>query len=224
MIDQKMTRRRRLPERLMRARRWHRAERGSLRARLWHLAVLHHRWYDWGGVVMTLTGREFCGNYDVPKGRHMWYRVVNGKFVTTYDYEDLDRVKGGRAAVDWKIFDVQDDGHTVMMGYYPGGPGGTTTFYGLDRKELNLFLRWLLVECKLRGEWFGVRRWLYFKALHAHVERKIPFTCQVTPDRGSGGYDHWHCQLKRRHEGKHRFNMYTWIGSGFGVEHEPADA
>ncbi len=159
MIDQKMTRRRRLPERLMRARRWHRAERGSLRARLWHLAVLHHRWYDWGGVVMTLTGREFCGNYDVPKGRHMWYRVVNGKF-----------------------------------------------------------------ECKLRGEWFGVRRWLYFKALHAHVERKIPFTCQVTPDRGSGGYDHWHCQLKRRHEGKHRFNMYTWIGSGFGVEHEPADA
>jgi hypothetical protein len=44
---------------------------------------------------------------------------------------------------------------------------------------------------------------------------------QVTPARGSGGYDHWHCQLKRRHEGKHR---YTWIGSGFGVEHEPADA
>lgn len=213
-----------LIERAMRARRWHRAEHGSLRHRLWDVVTDRRRWYDWGHPVMTLTGREYCGSYDPPRGRDMWYRVANGKFVTTYDYEDLDKVKGGREAAEWKIFDVQDDGHTVMMGYYPTGPEERTAFYGLDRKELNLFLQWLLIECKLRGEWLGIRRWVYFKALHAHVERKIPFTCQVTPDRGSGGYDHWHCQLKKRHEGKHRFVNYTWIGSGFGVEHEPADA
>lgn len=213
-----------LIERAMCARRWHRSEHGSLRHRLWDIVNLRHRWWDWGHPVMVLTGRENCGNYDPPRGRDMWYRPVSGKFVTTYDYRDLDKVKGGRANADWKIFDVQDDGHTVMMGYYPTGPEERIAFYGLDRREQALFLRWFLVECKLRGEWLGIRRWVYYKALHAAVERKIPFTCQVTPDRHSGGYTHWHCQLKKRHEGKHRFNNYTWIGEHFQVEYEPANA
>lgn len=210
-----------LIERAMRARRWHRSEHGSLRHRLWDIVNLRHRWWDWGHPVMVLTGRETCGNYDPPRGRDMWYRQTSrGRFETTYRYEDV-RDSGGEA---WKIFDVQDDGHTVMMGYYPTGPEERIAFYGLDRKELNLFLRWFLIECKLRGEWLGIRRWIYLKALHAAVERKIPFTCQVTPDRNSGGYTHWHCQLKKRHEGKHRFNNYTWIGEHFQVEYEPADA
>lgn len=126
-----------LIERAMRARRWHRAEHGSLRRRLWAIVTDRRHWWNWGHPVMTLTGRENCGNYDSPRGR-------------------------------------------------------------------------------------GVRRWIYLKALHAAVERKIPFTCQVTPDRNSGGYTHWHCQLKKRHEGKHRFGNYTWIGRDFQVEYEPA--
>lgn len=44
--------------------------------------------------------------------------------------------------------------------------------------------------------------------------RKIPFTCQQTPAQGSGGYDHWHCTLPRKHKGAHRFRNYTWAEGG----------
>lgn len=212
-----------LIERAMRARRWHRANDGSLRHRLWDIASSSYRWWDWGHPVMALVGRDDCGNWSPPRGRDMWYRDANGgRFETTYEYRDLDKKKSSREVGEWKIFDVQDDGFTIMMGYWPTDSAGRITFYGLDRKEQALFLRWYLVECKLRGEWLGLRRWIYYKALSAAVAKKVPFSCQAVPDRDSGGYNHWHCQLKKRHEGRHRYSSYTWIGRDFQVEYEPA--
>lgn len=48
-----------------------------------------------------------------------------------------------------------------------------------------------------------------------------------SPPKGSGGYSHWHCQLKRHHDGLHRFNNMTWgeiDGMELGVVHHPVDA
>lgn len=69
---------------------------------------------------------------------------------------------------------------------------------------------------------FGLRRWVYYKALHAAVDRKIPFTCQQVPPPNSGGYSHWHCELKRKHTGDHRRGAYTW--STGRVQHSPIDS
>lgn len=54
------------------------------------------------------------------------------------------------------------------------------------------------------------RSWLYSQALHASVHEKRPFACHATPAKGSGGYSHWHCQLKRRHTGPHRYRSMQW--------------
>lgn len=61
-----------------------------------------------------------------------------------------------------------------------------------------------------RLDWYGLRSWLYAQALHSAVHERKPFSCQAVPPRGTGGYDHWHCQLRRRHDGMHRFNNYVW--------------
>jgi hypothetical protein len=44
--------------------------------------------------------------------------------------------------------------------------------------------------------------------------RRVPF--------GSGGYDHWRCQLPRHRGPQHRYRNYTWIRSGATrVEYSP---
>lgn len=50
-----------------------------------------------------------------------------------------------------------------------------------------------------------------------------PFACQALPDRRSGGYRHWHCQLRKWHRGDHRFRNYTWAGPGHRVVHAPKE-
>lgn len=208
---------RKLANYLRKERGWHQLDSSTLRHRIWHIANRRRSWYDWGHPVMELIGRANHGSYDPPRGRDMWYRndPDSGHLVTTYSYNDL----GDKPTEsDWKIFDVQDDGHTIKMGYYGGG------FYGLDRREQRMFLRWYLIECKLRGEWLGLRRWAYYKALHAAVQFKVPFTCQRVPSKDSGGYSHWYCQLPRKHTGPHRVHNYRWSDSRGRVEYVPESA
>jgi hypothetical protein len=66
-----------------------------------------------------------------------------------------------------------------------------------------------------------LRSWLYTQGLHAAVHTKKPFACQAAPPRGSGGYSHWHCGLKRRHAGPHRYNNYEWDPTKPSVEYAP---
>lgn len=198
-----------------------RTREGSLAHRLASMVSDHHLWYDWGHRLMTLVGDYRTGSYDTPRGRDLWYRFADenearGRIITTHDYADVRATAG--QDVSWRIFDVQDDGHTVKIGFY----GDRIQHYGISRRELALFRRRDFWECRARGEWFGLRRWLYFKALHAAVHLKKPFACNVVPPRGTGGYSHWHCEERGKHD-VHRFRAYTWA-DGEKVQHAPLDA
>lgn len=187
---------------------------GTLRHRLQKTFGQRRPWWDWGHRVMTLVGRwDGTGHYSIPRGRDMWYyETGRGKFHTTFDYSEVRLYQWGDRA--WKVFDIQNDGFELHMGYWPEpGSNGNITFYDLNRHELKLFRHWDFWECRVRAEWFGLRRWIYYKALRAAVNQKRPFACNFTPPKGAGGYNHWHCQLKPSHRRKgepHRFNNYTF--------------
>lgn len=181
---------------------------GSLAHRVLTIVIDRHPWYDWGHRLMILVGEYRSGSYETPRGRDLWYRFedeneARGRIITTHDYADVRRTRG--EDVSWRIFDVQDDGHTVKLGFY----GDHIEHFGISRRELALFRRWDFWECRARAEWFGLRRWLYHRALHAAVHLKKPFACNLTPPRGSGGYSHWHCEMRGKHT-THRFRNYTW--------------
>lgn len=205
----------------------------------------HIPWWDWGHRLMALVGRNDTGSWGPPRVRDLY-------FLHEYEKGDLETGKPGRAWLrttrdgmtawdgrrgkhgreeSWKAFDSQDDGMTIRVGWL--GDDGRLHDTGIDgRKEIALFRRWLLWDSWVKAEWFGLRRWLYYKGLHAAVEIKVPFTCQLVPPAGSGGYSHWHCTVRRpllavlagrrtAHDGPHRFGSYRWVGSGARVEYEP---
>lgn len=175
---------------------------GGLIHRLATVATVRRPWYDWGHRIMPLVGVWRHGDYGTPRGRDLWYRQISrNTFETTYDYKDVLALPNG----EWKIFDIQNDGHELVLGWW----GSRISPSSLERPELRLFRRWDFWECRVRGEWFGLRRWVYHRALHAAVHLKKPFACNLTPPSGSGGYDHWHCEVRGRHD-MHRFRNYTW--------------
>lgn len=206
----------------------------TLRSRVTHAVGDWRQWYDWGHAVMWLTGRYDGGSAGVPRGRDMWWIPVDyvegaheqllaavcevkyGCYIT----RDFSLVRQ-TMSVDWRIFDLQDDGRTVKIALYPCRPEHDgrlqplPSWHGLGAdKEMRLLLWWYLVQHKAKAQWFGLRPWAYYKALHAAVAGKVPFTCQQIPPKGSGGYSHWHCRRPKRHRGPHRFNNYQWLPSG----------
>ena len=191
----------------------------ELTQRIRDLRKARYRGYDWGHRVMILVGRnDDSGSYGVPRPGDLFFRFDNGKLRTTRDHADVCAVNDG----EWRVFDSQNDGFEVVIGYWPEPGGGQIQRTGLDgRVEQRLFLRWFVWDGLVKAEWFGLRRWLYYKALHAVVEDKVPFTCQVTPPPSSGGYSHWHCRERRKHKGDHRFRNYTWAGGDAPVVYDP---
>ncbi len=216
---------------------------GALRSRVTYALRSWQRWYDWGGSVMWLVGRNDSGSAGSPRGRDMWwipteyvegiaaslvadFEVRYGCYITTR-YEDVRKTG---ADIEWRIFDLQDDGRNVLIGIWPNEPGHggrvqpLPTWHLLNhQREMRLLLWWYLVQHKGKAQWFGLRSWAYWKALHASVNDKVPFSCQVVPDRATGGYDHWHCQLRKRHDGPHRYRNYVWPGANGRTQHAPAE-
>lgn len=230
--------------RLMYDRGWTRPDMDdTTRSRVAHAVGDWKKWYDWGHPVMWLVGRYDSGSAGAPRGRDLWWIPTEyvegiatslvadfeqrcGCFITTR-YEDVRATSGD---IDWRIFDLQDDGNTVKIGLWPNRPehGGRLQplpiWNGLDRKrEMRLFLWWYLVQHKGKAQWLGVRSWLYWRGLHWAVEAHNPFACGVVPEKGAGGYSHWHCELRKRHRGPHRYVNYTWAGPGTRVEYQPQD-
>lgn len=209
----------------------------TLRSRIARAVGEWRKWYGWGHPVMWLVGRYDCGNAGPPRGRDLWWIPTEyvedrlalslaadleqrfGCYITTR-YEDV-RSTGGD--IDWRIYDLQDEGRTVKVGLWPSCPEHQGQIQPLPWQELkvDLFLWWYVWQHKGKAQWFGLRRWVYFKALHAAVQDKIPFTCQQPPPQNSGGYSHWHCQLRRKHTGDHRFRNYTWGADR--VQHSPVN-
>lgn len=186
-----------------------------------------YHWYDWGHPVMWLVGRYDSGSAGCPRGRDLWWipteyvegieaslvadmEVRFGCYITTR-YED---VRSTSIGINWRIYDLQDDGRTVKVGLRPNDPEHGGRMQPLPWQELNveLFLWWYLWEHKAKAQWLGLRRWIYYKALHGAVHQKVPFTCQQVPPKFSGGYSHWYCQLRKRHSGDHRYRAMTWSG------------
>ena len=223
--------------RLMYDRGWTRsAMDDTLRSRIAHAAGDWKQWWDWGRPVMWLVGRCDAGNAGVPRGRDLWWIPTEyvegpaaslvadldqraGCYITT-DYATV-RATGGD--INWRVYDLQEDGRVVKVALWPNRPEHRAQLQPLPWQELNvnLFLWWYVVQHKGKAQWFGLRRWAYYRALHAAVHQKIPFTCQVVPPRDSGGYSHWYCQLKRKHAGAHRFQNYVW-GDDAAVKFAPS--
>jgi hypothetical protein len=182
---------------------------GTVLHRVHDLLAYRRPWYDWGHPLMILVGRYDAGTWGVPRVRDLWFRRErDGRLVATRDYT---QVRGNNDG-EWRIFDGRNDGHEIVIGYWPGpGVGGSISRSGIDgRDEIRLFTRWLIWDGWVKAEWFGLRRWLYYRGLHNAVEPYIPFTCRIAPPPGSGGYKHWHCRLRPRHAGDHRYVNYTW--------------
>lgn len=203
---------------------------------------------DWPHRVMALVGRDDSGNWGPPRVRDLYLRRLypNGPVKSLRGTRPwLETTRDGSYAwlgvkerhEEWRCFDSQDDGTTVRVGYL--GDDGRLHDTGVQgTAELRAFRRWLLWDGWVKAEWLGLRRWVYYRALHAAVDRRVRFTCQVTPDQNSGGYSHWHCgvqigllgTLRRRagrinlHTGAHRYRNYRWEGPGTRVSHAPVDS
>lgn len=193
---------------------WHKAEHDNhLRGRTYHVALRRFPWWDWGHPTMIATGTCVGGNYQPPHPSSLWYRFEGRNLRVLHSYAEYRKAVEG-AEDDWHWIGCNQDGE-LTLGYYESGG-----FYGLSQSEQRLLLRYML-RWRL-ADWFGLRSWLYCKALHSAVHQRIPFRCQATPPKGSGGYDHWHCQEPKRHAGPHRFNNYEWDGR-HNVKFAPKD-
>lgn len=203
----------------------------SLRRRIYCLFMESHPWWDWGHRLMILVGQDFGGNWSEPQHPTWWYKRVHGKpmwrtgyprsdfqIVTSYsEFRSLTEGLNEDGMYEWKAISTSQAGELHLGHQYWGG-----NFYGLPRDEWALVGRWLRVA--RRNDWWGLRSWLYSQALHAAVYRRKPFACNASPPKGQGGYSHWLCHLKRRHDGMHRFNNYVWgdiDGEPIGAHHIP---
>jgi hypothetical protein len=206
----------------------------TIRGRVYQIVSDRHPWWDWGHRVMWLTGRYDSGSAGWPRARDLYYvhpswlerfdqswfagSPTRLGFITTTKTADVL----AHRSVSWKIFDLQDGGRTLLLGWYPEpGSDGRIKPASIEGDEIRLFWHWYWIDHKLKAQWLGIRPWLYSKALTAAVHERKPFACQVTPEPGSGGYSHWHCQLKKRHTDPHRYNNYTWAGPGTSVAYDP---
>lgn len=225
---------RRLTANALRRRRFHHHPTGR---RL--VDVIDSPWWDWGHKLMALVGQNEGGNWSEPTPPTWWYRLGTptrmartgyprhplSTFEVITDYTAFtERTEGLNedGMYEWQAFCVNSDDELILGHRYWGG-----NFYGLRKHEAALLRRYLRRWHAI--DWWGLRSWLYAQGLHAAVHRKRPGACNATPGPGQGGYDHWHCGLKRRHVGLHRTGNYVWgevggepIGASYHPDEVPA--
>ena len=98
---------------------------------------------DWEHVVMALTGTEWGGDYGPPSAPTL-----------RYPWQGEERV-----------FANKNDGTELWFGYpnrweWHIGPG-----------EIKRLTRYLIVDYWLKSRWLGLRRPVYYAALHSTVEK-----------------------------------------------------
>ena len=72
-------------------------------------------------------------------------------------------MSGGTDPDDVKVFSTGDDGFVLWIGY------PHKWHFSVDRSEARRLAWFVLWTWWARGEWFGLRRWAYYRALHAVV-------------------------------------------------------
>lgn len=93
--------------------------------------------------LFELLSTEWCGNDSPP----LRYKKL------TYG-----RKWGGESIVSF-----ENDSGELGFGY----PDKWKMF--IDRKDFHIIVRWYLKQWSW-GEWFGLRRWIWYKLLHRRVE------------------------------------------------------
>lgn len=194
--------------------------RNGLRTRIVALLDDRHPWWDWGHRLMIVVGSDFGGNWAEPRPPTWWYRRGPAKpmartgfrthplstyeVITSYS-EFRDRTAGLNEdqMYEWQAIGTNQDGELHLGHQYWGGQ-----FFGLASGDVALLRRYLRMWRRL--DWWGLRSWLWKQGLHAAVHAKKPRSCYEVPPRGMGGYDHWHCELRRGHAGMHRFRSHLW--------------
>lgn len=99
---------------------------------------------DWPHVVMALTGSNYCGDYSDPP------------FAPTlrYPWQGEERV-----------FANNNDGMELWFGY-PNSWG-----WHISDSEMKRLVRYLVVDVWIKARWCGLRRPIYYAALHRAVNR-----------------------------------------------------
>jgi hypothetical protein len=232
----KRTIRRRIAQRLRERGAWRHAYRSPWRYRTLALLNARHPWWDWGHWLMILVGQDQGGNWSQYEPPPWFYRLgepkrmwrtgyprhtlstleVHKKKPGDYSFMEYHRQLSEDEQYKWQAIAVNED--ELVLGHRYWGK----TFYGMNHWEVPLLRKYLRMW--RRNDWYGLRSWLFAQALHAAVYQRKPGTCQEAPPKGSGGYSHWLCQEKRKHDGLHRYGNCVWgdiAGEQMRVTHVP---
>ena len=114
---------------------------------------------DWPTRIMDLVGTRSGGNA-CPPGDWMAFR---------YDYASAE---DGRGCADgtvpqslhYSVASITNDGFTVMFGYCHKWE------WSMSFRDALRFALWLVFRVWAVEQWFGLRRWLYYRALHEAVK------------------------------------------------------
>jgi hypothetical protein len=108
---------------------------------------------DWQHAVMALTGTEWGGNYDPPNAG-----------TTRYPWADTERV-----------FAALNDGTELWFGYSDHWE------WHIGGSEVRRLTRFLIWDWWIKARWLGLRRPIYYKALHSSVNRRRRIPRGQTP-------------------------------------------
>lgn len=104
--------------------------------------------------VYNLTGTVWGGNNSPPLAE---------KTILKYDFYDRPKTWGGKA---YSVATFYEDGHEIGFGYH------NEWKWSIERKVFaKIVRRYLFIQAY--HNWFGLRHWLYFKALNKVVNRNI---------------------------------------------------
>lgn len=102
---------------------------------------------DWQHVVMALTGTDWGGDYAPP-------------FAKTYRYKWADTER---------VFANNNDGMELWFGYHDKWE------WHIGNNEVKALTKWLIWDWWIKARWLGLRRPIYYWALHSGLHRGEPW-------------------------------------------------
>lgn len=101
---------------------------------------------DFNHRIMRWAGTEWGGN-DHPPGDHMSLKIP---------FENSE---------EYRVYHIGEDGHTLWIGFRDDW------HWHMDRPDAHKVAKFIIWDWWIKAEWFGLRRWAYYKALHRAVNK-----------------------------------------------------
>lgn len=111
--------------------------------------------------IMNLTGTEWCGNKQVPTPEPL-YSISGGRKTRFHRGHDAQYDRD-RDLVH--VFTTNNDSFELWIGH------PNRWLFHCRRKEARRLAVYILWDWWIRTEWFGLRRWAYYRALRVEVQR-----------------------------------------------------